>query len=377
MIRSVLLTLGALLALAAAGLAETSSPVCAEPTPLTVLAMDTASGLSLLALTASEAGGSFLVEVGSSNDHARAFGGFTPGERFSGSIGPGPILALRRCGEGCVQAEAWSDGTWSPRGETLKVPATANLHLTYDRAGKPWLAVHALTQERGLTDVAAYRLEGGSWKVRGRVIVHASGTPAVYPAPWREDAIVSGSALFSATESPSYWLQGMPPTPEPNRGNLIALGAELTALLAEDGTLFHSRDRGATWYPQRWRPWGEERTPLWTYGTDYALDLPLGTLAGPLPTIWFDSRPLREPELHLAELTPEGTWRRLADSVPNVESPTGEPLEVVTFLHTAGGRWLLLSDCYQLQGQPGFTLRTLPPLGLSRPKFVPIVSRLP
>ncbi len=351
--------------------------LCSEPTSMTVLALDTAGGKVLLSLAdfadQGSSSGSYLVEFDTNAKSARRYPGFTVGERFAGSIGPGPILALSRCGEGCVQAQRWSDGLWEPIASPLRTPAAANLHLTYDRSGTAWITVHQLTGERGLTDISAYRLTAGEWRPEGRLIVHSSGTPPVAPAPWQRDGIVAGSGLFSAGRPASLWVRGLPPIDKPNRGSLIALTETTAAFVAENGALLYSDDLGSSWVVDKWRPWGVERTPLWSYGSDYSIDLPLGSLTGPLPVVWFDQRPTRIPELHLTELSAGGHWKRLAESVPEVQGPAGEPLEVVTFLHTAAGRWLLFSDCHRNGANPGFLLRSCPPTGLSAPRFIPIL----
>ncbi len=355
-----------------------AAQLCSEPTSMTVLAMDTARGKVLLSLVQfsdpESASHPSLVEFDTNTKSARLFPGPALGELFAGSIGPGPLLALRRCGEGCVQAQEWSEGKWRAFGNPLEVVTEANLHLTYDRSGTAWLTVHQLTQERGLSDISAFRLVDDDWRSAGRLIVHASGTPAVTPAPWQRDGIVVGSGLFSAEKPPSFWVHGLPPIEQANRGSLIALTETNAAFIAENGALLYSDNLGASWVMDKWRPWGIEQTPLWRYGSDYSIDLPLGSLAGPLPVVWFDQRPLREAELHLAELSTGGRWKRLAESVPRVEGATGEALEMVTFLHTDAGRWLLFSDCHRQDERPGFLLRSCPPSGLSAALFIPILK---
>jgi hypothetical protein len=336
--------------------------------------MDTAAGRVLLSLPDFAAGGSRLVELAADERSAGVFAGVAVGERFAGSIGPGPVFALSGCGEGCVQALRWQDGRWRELGGPLQVPATATFHTTYDRAGAAWIAVHALGSERGMTEVTAYRFQAGAWRSAGRLTVHAVGTPAVAPAPWRKDAIVSGSGQFAVGESPSFWVAGLPPGDAVNEGNLVALTATAAAFLAKDGDLLYSLDRGRTWIADRWRPWGVEKMRIWTFGADYGLDLPQGSVAGALPVLWFDNRATRRAALHLTELSEAGEWKRIAESDPQIELANGKLLEITTFLHTSAGRWLLLSDCHREQGRPGFLLRTAPPLGLSPARFVPILE---
>jgi hypothetical protein len=354
--------------------AQAEHQLCAEPTPLSLLSMDTAAGRILLSLPDAAAGGSRPVELTADEGSATLFPAVAVGERFAGSIGPGPRFALSGCGEGCVQALRWQDGRWRPLGAPLRVPPTAIFHTTYDRAGGAWITVHGLAGERGLTDVTAYRFQDGRWTPAGRLTVHAVGTPAAAPAPWRDDAIVSGSGQFAVGQAPAYWAGGLPPGEGVNEGNLVALTQTAATFLGRDGDLLYSVDRGKSWIVDRWRPWGVEKTQIWSYGSDYGVDLPQGSVAGALPVLWFDQRSTRRHALHLTELTDGGHWRLIAESDPRLEASFDEPLEITTFLHTAAGRWLLLSDCHRQGGRAGFLLRTAPPLGLSPARFVPILE---
>ncbi len=373
----------AALAVAAAGShaapAPPPAPLCAEPTALALLGLDTEAGVLLFDLATGRDSSQIEVTLGRSlptaagagqADTARGFPAAKSGGRFAGSVGPGPIFALRRCGESCVAAERWQDGRWGALGSSLTIPATANLYSTYDRAGQPWVVAHLAGRDRWL-DAQAWRFEGGGWKPKGKLAVHGPTALGVSPASWQRDAVVSGSGLFAAAEPPVTWTAGFPTLPAEKQGQVVPNGATGALYMAADGALYWSADRGATWRGTRFKPWGTERTEIWSYGADYSVDLPLGTHGEPLPLAWFDRRGGRAGRIFVTELEPGGEWR-LKGELPAAVETNLEPLELVHLLRKDAGEWVLLSDCFRSGGHPALALRTWSPAGLGATRVVEI-----
>lgn len=351
-LRLALITAATLLGVAAPQVHSGESSWCGERGGLALLGVDTASGRLLMAPPSPSP---FLVEIDLESRRARRVSGPAEGGYFAGSAGPGPILALRRCGETCVQAYRWSGVRFLPVGARLEVAATANLFTTYDRTGTPWLVTHRPSTGRWI-DAAAFRLEGGAWRPRGRLLVQGVLAWGALPAPGHADAVISGTGLFAAKESPATWIQGFPTLPAGKEGEVAPLGASGAAYFAADGAVYSSPDAGATWQGSRFRPWGREPSEIWTFGSDYTLDLPIGSLGEPLPLAWFDRRGDRRGKIYLTELAAAGGWRVSGEVPAEIEVSGGEAVELVHLLHKDGGTWLLLSDCFEHQGRPTIAL---------------------
>lgn len=358
-----------LLALVAgAAPASAAEPLCRGVASLALLAMDTAAGRALLTLSASD--GLRLVEVEALDDVARLHP-LPPGPpRFAGSNGPGPLLALGRCGASCIQVERWDDGAWRPEGEPLEVPSSLNFYTTYDRSGRPWVVAHTPAGEAGWVEARAFRLAGSRWQERGRLTVTGVTTQGAMSAAWRRDGVVTGTGLFTADAAPSYWVAGLPALPAEKRGQVVPLGNGGAAYLAADGAVYTSGDGGRTWRGSRWRPWGVERTQIWSFGADYSLDVPLGALDDPLPIFWFDRRERDATRVILTTVGAGGDWNLRAELPAEIVADTGERLEIVHFLRTAGGIWMLLSDCFAAGSTTGLARRTYTAAGLGPPRFV-------
>lgn len=350
-----------------AAMAE-AAPRCEGGAPLALLGFDTARGEILFVLVGTS-GGEALVTLRLDPLRARAIplAGMEP--RFAGSSGPGPIFALRRCGETCVLAERFRDGAWEIFGPTLRIAEQANVSTTYDREGAAWIITHEPGPSGWLT-ARAFRLESGTWRERGSLSITSPNALGVAPAAGQPDAVLSGTGLFSANAAPKTWIEGLPALPPGKGGSLVPIDANGVAFLASDGAIYLSPDRGATWKGTRYKPWGTERTELWAYGSDYALDLPLGTLGPPLPLAWFDRRGGREGRIYLTALAPNGEWSLTGELAAEVEADSGETTELIHLLHKDGGAWVLISDCIEVRGVPGVAVRTYTPAGPTAPAFV-------
>jgi hypothetical protein len=278
-------------------------------------------------------------------------------------VGPGPVFALARCGDGCVAAERWEAGAWRALGEPLPVPADATFAPTYDREGNPWLLAHRPISAPGWVEARACRFAGGGWREQGRLAVRAVGAPAAAPAPWLGDGVVSGTGLFPAEGEPRTWVEGLPLLPPEKEGQVVALDASSAAYLAADGGVYLSADAGATWSGSRWKPWGVAPREIWTLGTDYDLDLPLGALGAPLPLAWFDRRPGRQAALYLTEVSAAGAWTLRAALAPELDLPAVGRVEPVHFLRTAAGTWLLATDCFAAAETPSIAVVALTAAG--------------
>jgi hypothetical protein len=356
----------------ALGLPAAAEPQCDASTLLTLVGMDTAASRLLFAVSGDGEGR--LLELTPDGEAATAWPA-AAGRHFAGSVGPGPLFALRRCGDGCRRAERWEGGAWQPLGEALSVDEAANLYATWDGGGRPWIVAHypVASAERWLT-AEAFTLEGERWLSRGRLRVTAVPPLGVLPAPWADDAVISGTGLFSAGGEPTTWLGGLPAVPLTKEGPAWPLSETAAAYVAADGQVYVSDDAGASWRASRWRPWGVSRHEVWTYGRDYSLDLPLGAFGRVLPVSWFDRRPRHEPLIFLAELAPDGDWTLRSEVPPTVLADTGERLELAHFLRTAAGDWLMLSDCFTVDGTAGLALRVHSLAGLAPARFLPVVT---
>ncbi|HEX4952371.1 MAG TPA: hypothetical protein VF017_03115 [Thermoanaerobaculia bacterium] len=341
--------------------------LCPEPRPLTFFGADTAAGSFSYALE-DPAGTLVLITVTERSETARALD--LPA-LFAGSVGAGSLFAWQRCGEGCVEALRLEGAAWRPLGQPLAVANVANLTSLYDRSGSAWLVVHS-PAEAGWVETSAWRFEAGAWVAKGQLPALAVGSPAALPAPEDPQGVVSGSARFSAQGPPTTWAVGLPRLPEEKEGSLYPLGPIGAVYVAADGDLYLSPDRGATWQGSRWRPWGIERTEIWTFGTEFDLDVPNGTLGAPLGLAWWDRRPGKKPTLFVSEIDEQGRFRLLAEVPLEVAADTGTLVELTQLARTGSGRWLFLSDCFSPRGSPGVGLRAGSEGGFEPARFVPI-----
>ena len=358
--------------------------VCGPDTPLSLLAFDTRSGRALFTLLTRD-GRAALLELASGAEAAYLELEEEGAVHFAGSVGPGEPFALRRCGDGCVTAERWEAGRWIPMGGRLTVTEPANLYTTRDRDGRPWIVVHEPLEEPWF-QAAAYYEEGGRWHSAGSHPVHSPASMGAAPAPGRGDGVVTGSGLFTAGGAPSTWLAGLPVLPEKRTGQAMPVDTDGVIYIDDDGHLFFSPDRGATWRRSRWAPWGATKTDIWTYGTDYSLDIPLGSVASPLPVAWFDHRRPGENRLYLSELRMDGEWTLRSELSTLLEGVPGGPLELFHLLHTDGGTWLLATDCApdpspspsaQADAGARVYVREVALGGLLPPRAVPVRRRPP
>lgn len=345
-----------------------ASTWCEESGGLALIGFDTAAGRLLLA-SSNQAG--FLLEIEVERRLARRVAIKNDGGFFAGSAATGPIVALRRCGEACIEAHQWIGDHFEPLGTRLDLPSTANLFTTRDRSGAPWLVTHRPGPGRWL-EAAAYRLEGESWKPQGRLSVQAALASAVLPAPGHPNAVISGTGLFAAGRAPKTWVQGFPALPPDKEGEVAPLGPAGAAYFSSDGAVYSSPDAGASWQGSRFRPWGREPSEIWTYGTDYSVDLPLGTLGVPLPLAWFDRRGGRSGRIFLTELAATGGWKVTGELPADLDVGGTEPVEWVHLLHRDGGTWLLLSDCFNYQGQATLALLVSTLAGPEAPVFLTV-----
>ncbi len=318
---------------------------------LGLLGFDTASGRVLLVPSSPGPGALGVIEIDLTKRQARALGLRDAQPLFSGSAGPGPIVALSRSGEGHVQAQVWKGATFEPLGDPLAVPPTATLFTTYDRGGSPWIVTHRAATGRW-SEASAYRWEKGQWQSKGRHLVQGALAWGVLPAAVPSDAVITGSGLFSANQPAITWIRGFPTLPAGKEGEVAPVGASGAAYFAADGAVYTSPDLGNSWQGSRFRPWGRERSEIWSYGSDYSLDVPLGTLGEPLPLAWFDRRGERDGRIFLTEVSAAGEWKVRGDLSTEVSVEGGEPVELVHLLHKDGGTWILLSDCFELAGRP-------------------------
>ncbi len=278
-------------AAAAAAAAAKDGGICDAATALTPVGLDTASGRVLLAVPPLGAGSKargdgWLVELAPGAESARAWR--DPAAqlrgRFGGSVGPGPVLALRPCGDSCLQPVRWQAGAWTPLGESLPLPSVSTAGLTYDLTGAPWIVIHRAAEREAAGQVKAwaFRLEGREWVPKGHLTVAAVGDLQAMPAPQRKDGVLSGTGLFAASGAPETWVAGLPSLPPAKQGQLIALGGGFAGYLSADGAIYLSGDTGKTWRRSTWTPWGTGTTGIWRQGNDFWVDLPLGDRQGRL-----------------------------------------------------------------------------------------------
>jgi len=379
-----LLALAAALALAVAAPAAAQDRPgrvlrCDSNTPFALFGVDTLRGDLLL-----RSGGGWLVSTrpaavdagGGGWSETATYHPEPPGERvYGGSMGGGPIFAVRSCGDGCLQPVAWDAGSWQPLGGTIANVPSGIAHATYDLSGAPWLVVQQPSPRgEGPKDVVishAWHLAAGEWVKAGSATVRSSGATAAVAAPGRSDAILSGTMRFSASEAPTAWLATLPSVPADDVGVLVPARSG-AAYLTASGRLLLSRD-GQRWVRSRWTPWGAHATRLWSPGKDYTLDLPTGDRRGELHAIFIDRREPDAQQLHLVTWEPEGEWSRVADLSVAITTLNGESLDYSEIVLAAPDTWVLLAGCVNTANGPGLVVRTVGAEGLTRPRFLPLV----
>jgi hypothetical protein len=396
-VRAVLAAAVAATAFGAAPAPAAEVPACTQDTVLTAVGVDTAAGTVLLAVPAADPGGgstdrAWLIELAADGAAATFYPQPAGPPAFGGSVGPGPVFAVRSCGEDCLQAVRWGDGDWRPLGEPLRAPVAANVYPTYDRSGHPWLILQGARAgdrepapggdreaapgggpEAALgADAWGFRLDGREWTAAGHLAVTASGAAGAIPAPGDDGAVLSGSGRFAAGAAPATWLRGLPKVAAGVDGEVIPLAGDALAYLAGAGGVYLSRDDGATWARSAWTPWGVERTtPLFRPGSDYDVDLPVGAFGDALPLAWFDRRDRAHERLVLSAWSPGDGWRSLAELPAEVVTLDGRHLAFDQLFAPRPGSWLLLAGCVFTRTGPGLAVQNYAPgSGLSAPRFV-------
>ena len=347
----------ALLALAppagAAGLA-----ICDHNTALTLIGIDTTSGDMLFSVPPLSGGTGHIVEIDALGRAARAYPD-PPKGLFSGSVGPGPVLAATPCGENCVQPMQWNQGSWQPLGEPLRTPTASNIAPTYDESGAPWLVLQGAAGSDGRLPTWAFRLKNREWHGRGPLDVMAIGQPPALPAPQRRDGILVGTGLFSASGSPTSWATAVPTLPAERRGQLVALTGTSAAYISADGVVYLSDDAGKKWRRSTWTPWGAtEVVGSWLQGKDYWVDLAYGNHLGGLRLAWYDRRvPSKGERILLTRLNPGGGWTTLAEAPCEIKTKSGDILSIAQIVVPKGDTWLLLSGCAATPQGSGVVVR--------------------
>jgi hypothetical protein len=345
--------------------------ICDGSTALTLIGIDTASGHMLFSVAPlGPKDRPWIVELDATATAARAYSD-PPKGLYSGSVGPGPVIAAMPCGKDCLQPMRWEGGKWAPLGESLTTPSAANLSTTYDSSGAPWLVFQGAAATAGLKKVWTYRLEGREWKSRGTMEVTGVGQPASLPAPQHQDGVLAGTGLFSATGSPAAWIAGLPDLPADRQGEVVALTGTGAAYIASDGVAYLSDDGGKKWRRSTWTPWDTNGVVgTWRQGSDYSVDRPTGDHQGALRLVWFDRRSPSEERILLTELRRSG-WVSLAETGSAVRTKSGDSMPVTQVLVPKGNDWILLSGCAATAGGSGLVLRVFDGKELSPPRFVP------
>src|SRR5262245_28919813 len=359
------------LCLTAAG-ATAAPPICDGSAVLTLVGIDTSTGRTLFSLPATNGKSSWLVELDGDGREARAWPD-DPKGRFSGSVGPGPVLAVVPCGASCLQPVRWQEGNWEPVGESISAPAAATVSPTYDPTGVPWFLLQGEGTAAGQAKVWAFRLDGRVWRNRGSMTVAAVGQPPALPAPQRKDGVLSGTGLFSASGPPQTWVSGLPGISTERRGQLIALTGTAAAYVSGDGVVYLSEDSGKSWRRSTWTPWASNGTVgIWRQGHDYWVDFPFGDHRGSLRLFCFDRRRPSQEVIVLTRLTQRENWARLAEVPGEVKTKSDEHLPVTQIFVPQGETWVLLSGCAATAQGSGLVLRIFDGKNVSEPRFVPL-----
>lgn len=361
------------LALSLAAMPAVAAPsFCDGTTTLTLIGMDTSTGRTLFSISPSRANTQgWIVELDAAGQEARAYPD-DPQGRFSGSVGPGPVVAVRPCGKSCLQPVRWKSGAWEPLGESLTTPTASTVATTYDHSGGAWLLLYAPGATEGRLKAWAFRLEGREWQSRGSLEVAAVGQPQALPAPQRKDGVLTGTGLFSASGLPENWVVGLPAVSAERRGQLIALNGLSAAYVSGDGVVYLSDDSGKAWRRSTWTPWPSTGTVgIWRQGADYWVDLPFGDHRAALRLTWFDRRRQTDEVAVLTRLSPSGEWLRLAEAPGQVKTKS-EALPITQVLVPKGDIWLLLSGCAATAEGSGLVLRVFDGKAVSAAKLVPL-----
>lgn len=371
-VRSVLAVLAVLCVLAVPA-AQAAPAICDMNTALTLVGIDTTTGSMLFSIPplATSPGTGWLVEIDAAGREARAYPD-PPKGLFSGSVGPGPVLAAIPCGENCVQAMQWNRGTWQPLGEALRTPTASNLAPTYDESGAPWLVLQGAAAPDGRFPTWAFRLRDREWNGRGPLNVMAVGQPPALPAPQRRDGILVGTGMFSSSGSPENWVVAVPTLPAARRGQLVALTGTSAAYLSADGVIYLSDDSGKKWRRSTWTPWGTpEVVGSWLQGKDYWVDLAYGNHLGGLRLVWYDRRVSSQGErILLTRLKPGGGWTTLAEAPSEIRTKNGDMLPIAQVVVPKGDAWILLSGCVATAQGSGVVVRVFDGKALSEPRLV-------
>ncbi len=360
----------------AAPLPEDDGPRCDLGTPLNPASFDTATGEVLLALPG-RGTGAYLVAWKPGATSARILREPAAGAWFGGSTGPGAPFVFARCGTGCLQPIGLRDGAWAALGEPIAMPSAATVQGSYDRSGRPWVVVHGPAERPGFVTAWAFRLEGREWRSRGHLEVTAAGTPAALPAPWLEDAVVSGTGLFSAGAAPRTWVGGLPAGGHEPGSQVVPLSEREIAFLSADGVVFRSGDGGTSWSQASWRPWSTGTAEPWVRGRDFTVDRPLAGSQGLLPLVWFDRRLADREDLLLTEMSGAGRWRQVGAGAGRVPTSAGEDLDVSAVLRDGQGRWTVLFGCVTSGAKASLVLSQLTDGELGAPRLVPLVPASP
>lgn len=297
---------------------------------------------------------------------------FTPdlaSGRHGGSVGPGPLMALTRCGQGCLQPVRFYRGSWQALGEPISGPSAATAHLTYSGDGAPWLVLHGPAERPGHVNAWAFRLDGRDWRARGRLEVTAVGAPGAGPAPWDDTSIVSGDGLFSPASAPRRWLGSLPADAAASGASLLPLVSPTgrrprddrrrAVLVTGEGLVYRTVDGGTSWRRSLWTPWNTGTAEPWRRGADYLLDVPLGPPADELPALWFDRRFDDRERVLVTAMGPLGDWRVVATLPADLPTSAGRELEVLHTLRSPTGAVTLLFGCVRSGGRPVLVARDL------------------
>jgi len=352
--------------------------VCDADTVTTFVGLDTRSGHALFHLS-DPAGNRPPALLDVPPEGGLAFY-HRPGRHvFGGSVGPGPVLAFERCGEGCLEVYRWHDWSWISLGARLEIPAATTVHATYDRSGAAWVVLLGETATRGRQRAWAYRWEreaGGApqWSRHGPLTVDAVGEPAAVPDPVRPDGILVGSGRFVPDDLARSWLPALPSLPREQMAEVFPLDPGERAgvpavVLTADGEAYVTPDGGESWRRAGWQAPAAEGRELW-------LDRPTGDRTGSLGVVWVDSKAPR-PQLVLAEAPddPEADdadgWKEAA-RIPSEVVVGGTTRVFEHYLRPDGRRWWLLTPCFDTPETSGLVVRG--PEDLDTPRFVSIAD---
>jgi hypothetical protein len=355
-----------------------ASPTCDAESVLTPIGIDTTAGRVLLALSSDDGKARWVLVLDQGADAVRAYLD-APAGRFSGSVGPGPVISVVPCPKAagseaaCLQPLRFHDGAWELLGERVTAPAGASAAATYDPSGVPWLVLVQAGRDAGTAQVAAYRLEGVDWKGAGSQPVAGLGEAAALPAADLGAGITAGNGLFAATGRPQSWLEGLPRLAAERHGQVVPIPPKGGAYLAADGVLYLTGDHGKSWRRSTWTPWGDSGTVgAWRFGSDFTLDLPFGAFEDGLRLIWFDRRNPKEEKVYLTRRQAAGAWETLAELPAVVKSKNGDSLPLTHVFSPRGAAWEILFGCAATAGGSGLVVRTFDGKELSAPKFLPL-----